>query len=98
MDSLTGDFATRVLNMPDILQVLFEVTDSRELARCACVCRRWSSLALDSLWKNLPSIMPLFKLLFAPDWIVWRPYRDNEEVSLCVGPIISHRLTERTSG
>ncbi|KIO26781.1 hypothetical protein M407DRAFT_234238 [Tulasnella calospora MUT 4182] len=40
-----------------------EKRDKRVCAAAALVCRHWCNIALDELWRSLPSLLPLFKVL-----------------------------------
>ncbi|KAG9020016.1 hypothetical protein FS837_008659, partial [Tulasnella sp. UAMH 9824] len=37
--------------------------EQHDCAAASVVCRRWSEVALDELWRSLPSLLPLFELL-----------------------------------
>ncbi|KAG8995217.1 hypothetical protein FRB90_000241 [Tulasnella sp. 427] len=55
----TGD----PLSIPEILQRIFQAADRSSLRASACVCQRWSAIALDQLWRSLSSILHLLALL-----------------------------------
>ncbi|KIO26773.1 hypothetical protein M407DRAFT_23968 [Tulasnella calospora MUT 4182] len=42
---------------------IFEHLDQKDCGAAAIVCRRWSSSALDELWRSLPTLIPLLSLL-----------------------------------
>ncbi|KAG8934812.1 hypothetical protein FRC01_000080 [Tulasnella sp. 417] len=56
--------ATDPLKIPEILIRVLELADSRGRVAAACVCRRWSELALDLIWRDLKELAPYFNLLF----------------------------------
>ncbi|KAG8897074.1 hypothetical protein FRC00_004850 [Tulasnella sp. 408] len=47
----------------ELMRMVFAMSDKLVCARAALVCRRWCSAALDELWRSLPSLFPLFKIL-----------------------------------
>lgn len=47
----------------DILTIVFNFVDKGQLPSCARVNKAWRDPALDELWKELPSVFPLFELL-----------------------------------
>lgn len=47
----------------DVLWAIFESCDRQTLGRAAQVCRSWSELALDALWKDIPGLRPVVGLL-----------------------------------
>lgn len=50
--------------IPEIMDGVFKVSDTSDLACIALVCRTWSELALDRLWEDrLKSLVPLLKML-----------------------------------
>lgn len=59
----------RVLSLPEIWIIVFECfddeddTDHASLANCSRVSHSWHKLAERPLWRNLPSVIPLFQLL-----------------------------------
>jgi F-box-like len=53
----------RALDIPEVLSLIFEEADQAVLARAAQCCKAFSNLALDVLWRDLPSPEPLRKLL-----------------------------------
>ncbi|KAG8910825.1 hypothetical protein FRC01_006107, partial [Tulasnella sp. 417] len=48
---------------PELLLAVFSYAEQRELAAAARVCQKWSTLALDALWKDLDSVVPLVELV-----------------------------------
>ncbi|OCH87176.1 hypothetical protein OBBRIDRAFT_796441 [Obba rivulosa] len=53
----------RVLGIPEIVEMIFTFMDDVDNARNACVCRRWSDIALNHLWRELYGLHQLFRLL-----------------------------------
>ncbi|KAH9850858.1 hypothetical protein C2E23DRAFT_833106 [Lenzites betulinus] len=59
-----GTTACRVLAIPEILELVFSFLDQRkDVAKTALVCRNWSEVALDNLWRDVDNIHRLFGLL-----------------------------------
>ncbi|KAG9037039.1 hypothetical protein FS837_001507 [Tulasnella sp. UAMH 9824] len=54
---------TRALSIPEILIGVLSLCKNADLGRAALTCRRWSPVALDYLWKELDSIVPLLVLV-----------------------------------
>ncbi|KAG9041455.1 hypothetical protein FS837_012220 [Tulasnella sp. UAMH 9824] len=48
---------------PEVMSIIFGMIDKRTCVATCLVCRRWSGAAIDELWRSLPSLLPLFKLL-----------------------------------
>ncbi|KDQ49543.1 hypothetical protein JAAARDRAFT_165540 [Jaapia argillacea MUCL 33604] len=53
----------RVLFIPELLDLVFSYLDHSANANNACVCKQWSEIALDTLWKSVDDIGRLFALL-----------------------------------
>ncbi|KAH8101062.1 hypothetical protein DFH11DRAFT_1751534 [Phellopilus nigrolimitatus] len=53
----------RALSMPELLGTIFLFSDQSSQARCARVCRLWSPIALETLWKVVYSMKDLFSLI-----------------------------------
>ena len=51
------------LAMADILIRIFSYTHQKDAARSARVCKLWSDVALDRLWRHVVHISHLFELL-----------------------------------
>ncbi|KAL6298455.1 hypothetical protein BKA93DRAFT_835607 [Sparassis latifolia] len=47
----------------ELLIMVLAHLDMRSLARSACVCMRWSEIALDMLWRDVDDLMQLLALL-----------------------------------
>ncbi len=43
--------------------MIFDLAGQAQAATAASVCCSWSAVALDTVWKDLTSILPLFKIL-----------------------------------
>lgn len=54
---------TRVLDIPELLDMIFGFLDESSNASNASVCKRWSDIALDSLWRDLDDLYRLFRIL-----------------------------------
>ena len=54
---------SRVLGIPEILEIIFSFMDEEDNKRNACVCKRWSDIALNHLWKEMYGLGQLFRLL-----------------------------------
>ena len=84
--SLLGFTQQRVLEIPEILELIFSFLDAETNAVNALVCRKWSELALNNVWRDVSEIRRLFSLLApmrnAPLSRYDRTYRD-EYVSVC---------------
>jgi hypothetical protein len=52
-----------VLRTPELLGTIFGVMGKSSNARNAAVCKLWHGLALDSLWRDVDDISPLFSNL-----------------------------------
>lgn len=50
--------------------MMLEFADQASLAVAARVCQQWSAIARDELWKSLPSIFPLLKLVTFRKWVL----------------------------
>ncbi|KDQ55749.1 hypothetical protein JAAARDRAFT_328881 [Jaapia argillacea MUCL 33604] len=48
---------------PELLEIIFRSGDKRESAICARVCKLWSGVALNVLWRDLDGLYGLFSLL-----------------------------------
>jgi hypothetical protein len=53
----------RVLEIPEILELIFSFLDDASNARNATVCKRWFDLALNIVWRNVTDLHRLFSLL-----------------------------------
>lgn len=67
----------RVFGIPELLDMVFGFLDDASNASNARVCRKWSNMALDTLWRDVNDLNRLFSLL-AP----LRETVDNEYVGL----------------
>ena len=75
MASLKEIIATkRALETSDNLHLIFEHLENEDLLACALTCQIWTPVALDGLWKDLNSVLPLL-LLMSP----LKSVKDNDE-------------------
>ncbi|KAG8989718.1 hypothetical protein FRB90_002111, partial [Tulasnella sp. 427] len=51
------------LTVPELLELILSFASQSELVKSAIVCKFWSMLALDRLWKDLDSVFPLLELV-----------------------------------
>lgn len=63
----------RVLTIPEFLDAVFRTFDPSSNLRNALVCRCWSEVAFDVLWRHVDDLHRLFNLL--------APLREEEEGS-----------------
>ncbi|KAI5119249.1 hypothetical protein M0805_008800 [Coniferiporia weirii] len=54
---------TRVICIPEVLDLIFEYSEKADNARCARVNRAWSEIALNHVWCEYPPLKALFQLL-----------------------------------
>ncbi|KAG8920000.1 hypothetical protein FRC01_000986 [Tulasnella sp. 417] len=57
------DPAADPLAVPELLAHVFSFATASTLSSCALVCKQWSEVALDRLWRHLESMFPLLELL-----------------------------------
>ncbi|KAJ7158899.1 hypothetical protein C8R46DRAFT_1178256 [Mycena filopes] len=55
--------SSRVLVIPELLDMIFSYLDDRSNAANASVSKQWSEVALDTLWRDLDSLHRLFSIL-----------------------------------
>ncbi|KZT64518.1 hypothetical protein DAEQUDRAFT_698588 [Daedalea quercina L-15889] len=53
----------RVLDIPEIVELIFSFLDKKDNVNNACVCKRWSGIALDSVWRSVDDTTQLLRLL-----------------------------------
>ncbi|TDL23874.1 hypothetical protein BD410DRAFT_767699 [Rickenella mellea] len=53
----------RALTIPEVLDIIFSSTDELANARSVSVCKTWSGVALDTLWRDVSGLRRLFGLL-----------------------------------
>ena len=53
----------RVLFIPELLDIIFSYLDRVASVTSACVCKRWSDVALDVVWREVDDLIQLFRLL-----------------------------------
>ncbi|KAF7312219.1 hypothetical protein MIND_00234900 [Mycena indigotica] len=54
---------TRVLAIPELLDLIFRYLDDKSNTSNALVCTQWSEVALNILWSNLSDLARLFRIL-----------------------------------
>jgi hypothetical protein len=59
-----------VLSIPELLDLIFSFMDRASNVNNACVCRQWSEIALDNLWREVDNLLLLFSVL--------APLQDNQ--------------------
>lgn len=57
----------RVLFIPELLGIILSFVDEDDHVNNACVCKQWSEIALDIIWKEVDGLSRLLTLL--------RPYK-----------------------
>ncbi|KAJ7719094.1 hypothetical protein DFH07DRAFT_947188 [Mycena maculata] len=50
-------------NIPELRQLIFSMAEKGDLAACAQVCTTWTKDALDIVWRELPSPLPIIRLV-----------------------------------
>lgn len=55
--------ADRALAISEVLELTFSLCRRRDAVQCARVCTSWKDLALDRVWRDLESLLPLFEIL-----------------------------------
>lgn len=53
----------RAVNIPQLLTEIISLLERRDLVRLIALSSLWSEIALDILWQDLPSLVPLLKTL-----------------------------------
>ena len=53
----------RVLRIPELLQMIFGIVDLPSNTVNARVCKQWSDIALDILWREVHELYILFSIL-----------------------------------
>ena len=53
----------RVLHIPELLQMIFSILDPPSNTVNARVCKQWSDIALDNLWREIDELYYLFGIL-----------------------------------
>ncbi|KAG8972755.1 hypothetical protein FRC05_009585 [Tulasnella sp. 425] len=65
MGQLTRTAEETALSIPEILSLIFAPRETQ--AACACVCKKWSEVALDELWRDPGDVYSLLKLAIDDD-------------------------------
>ncbi|KAI5119251.1 hypothetical protein M0805_008802 [Coniferiporia weirii] len=63
--------AIRVLDIPEILDHIFNLSHASDIARSALTCRNWCDIALDHLWEKSPSLLKLLRILGPIERVEW---------------------------
>lgn len=63
MTAFSASPTSRVLEIPELLDMIFGLLDNPSNASNASVCRRWSEIALDTLWREVDDLHRLFGVL-----------------------------------
>lgn len=58
----------RLLTIPEVLVLVINELDRHSVVQAVLTCRSWSDIALDALWRDLPSPAPLVGLLGPMGW------------------------------
>ncbi|THH13451.1 hypothetical protein EW146_g6764 [Bondarzewia mesenterica] len=53
----------RVLAIPELLDIIFSFQDQQSNINAALVCKRWASVALDNVWREVDNLYRLFRIL-----------------------------------
>ncbi len=61
--SLFGSVTQRVLVIPELLELVFSFLNAQDNARNARVCKAWTQVALDMLWRGVDDLPRLLSLL-----------------------------------
>ncbi|KAI0738351.1 hypothetical protein C8Q80DRAFT_1347940 [Daedaleopsis nitida] len=61
--SLYGTITQRVLNIPELLELIFSFLEVSDNARNARVCKSWTEVALDLLWREVDHLPRLLRIL-----------------------------------
>lgn len=83
----------RVLFVPELLDMIFGYLDASDNAGNARVCRRWSDVALDTLWRDVEDLSRLFSLL-APLYLTDSGEQVSFATDVLCQPLFNHALTE----
>ncbi|KAI5996722.1 hypothetical protein EDD15DRAFT_2364872 [Pisolithus albus] len=55
--------ASRIFHIPELLHLIFSFLDKKSNVSNACVCKFWSDIALDTVWKEVDDLIHLFSIL-----------------------------------
>lgn len=61
--SVFGTTTQRVLVIPELLELVFSFLNAQDNARNARVCKAWTQVALDLLWREVDHLPRLLSLL-----------------------------------
>lgn len=82
----------RVLEIPEILELVFSFLDDKSNANNITVCKRWSELALNMVWREVSDAHRLFSLL-APMQLQPLSLHDRDCKDYYVRRLPLHRAT-----
>ena len=54
---------TRIVFIPELLHIIFGFLSKKHNVSNACVCKLWSEIALDTIWREMCNLVYLFKAL-----------------------------------
>ncbi|KAH7886717.1 hypothetical protein F5I97DRAFT_1869635 [Phlebopus sp. FC_14] len=60
---LSSNACRRALFTPELLDLIFTYLDRTTNVTNACVCKQWSDIALDHVWRNVDDLLQLFRIL-----------------------------------
>ena len=63
MSTIPQNTVHRVFSIPEILELIFSFLDGDSVKSSVTVCKRWSDLALNTLWREVSNPRHLFALL-----------------------------------
>ncbi|KAG8945172.1 hypothetical protein FRC04_001151 [Tulasnella sp. 424] len=84
MAQITQVATETALSIPEILSLIFSELPHGTQAACACVCKTWSELALDELWRNLEDHEPLLRLVIDDDAFYNEEFEMDDQLPFCV--------------
>ncbi|KAG8945171.1 hypothetical protein FRC04_001150 [Tulasnella sp. 424] len=63
MNQISRVATETALSISEMLSLIFSELPPGTQVACACVCKKWSELALDELWRDLQGVQPLLRLV-----------------------------------
>ncbi|KAI6141622.1 hypothetical protein BKA82DRAFT_2634167 [Pisolithus tinctorius] len=55
--------ASRIFHIPELLHLIFSFLDKKSNVSSACVCKFWSDIALDAVWREVDDLIQLLSIL-----------------------------------
>ncbi|KAI6026073.1 hypothetical protein EDC04DRAFT_2573601 [Pisolithus marmoratus] len=55
--------ASRIFHIPELLHLMFSFLDKKSNVSNACVCKFWSDIALDAIWRDVDGLIQLLSIL-----------------------------------